>query len=186
MFPRPRNTLVCSWLRGEKERRKEGEREREIATEAREKSSYTKINIRSDHVAKQSARIFVSARPSITLRIRRQTCNARSCRPPHRRAVRSLGSSRSSSRPTPRTNRRLRGNPLGIHSRLGIRPLLLQNPSVSGHRARGTITGRPIKSRRRVQSIKIMSFSFALSVEINDLLYLCRRNKHFILKLSCK
>lgn len=118
MLPRPRNTFVTT-------------------TGAREKSSYTKINIGSYHVVKQSARIFVSTRPSITLRIRRQTCNARSCRP------RPLGSSRSSSRPTPRTNRRLRGNTLGIHSRSGIRPLLLQNPSLSGHRARGTITGRP-------------------------------------------
>lgn len=50
------------------------------------------------------ARVSVSARPSITPRIRRQTCNARSCRPlpvaPRSRCSRSR-SSRGSSRPTP-------------------------------------------------------------------------------------
>lgn len=121
------HSYARTWLRG--------------ATGAREKSSYTKINIGSDHVTKQSVRIFVSARPSITLRIRRQTCNARSCRPsrrhpPARNPLAALLVPRHVC-----TNRRLRGNPLGIHSRSGIRPLLLQNPSVSGHRARGTITG---------------------------------------------
>lgn len=138
------------------------------ATGAREKSSYTKINIRSEHVAKPSARIFVSARPSITLRIRRQTCNARSCRSP-----RPFESSRSSSRPTPRTNRGLRGNPLGIHSRSGIQPLLLQN-----HLFRATARvahdreTAGIKSRRRVQNIKIMPLSYVPSVGINNILFL--------------
>lgn len=50
------------------------------ATRAREKSWYTKINIGDPTMSPNGARVFVSARPSITPRIRRQTCNARSCR----------------------------------------------------------------------------------------------------------
>lgn len=62
--------------------------------------------------------------------------------------------SRGSSRPTPRTNRRSRENHLGIHSRSGNTATpprrhrfffasFFKTPSVSGHRARGTILERP-------------------------------------------
>lgn len=50
------------------------------AARAREKSWYTKINIGDPTMSPNGARVFVPARPSIIPRIRRQTCNARSCR----------------------------------------------------------------------------------------------------------
>lgn len=43
-----------------------------------------------------------------------------------------------------------------------------------------------IKSRRRVQNIKIMPLSYVPSVGINSLLFHCRRDKYLILKLLYK
>lgn len=114
------------------------------ATRAREKSWYAKINIGDPTMSPNRARVSVSARPSITPRIRRQTCNARSCRPlppvaPRSRCSRSR-SSRGSSRPTPHVQTEDNEKTLGIHPRSRIpRLFFLQNSSVSSYHARGTI-----------------------------------------------